>query len=99
MRIALRSQVSLLVLLTLFCALTAITSFAQTLTTLASFNETNGAYPYASLVQGIDGNLYGAILSGGDNPNCPPDGCGTVVKISPQGTVTRLYRGSARLTG
>ena len=99
MRIALRSQVSLLVFLTLFCAVTAIASFAQTLTTLASFNETNGAYPYASLVQGIDGNLYGAILSGGDNPNCPPDGCGTVVKISPQGTVTRLYRGSARLTG
>ena len=91
MRIALRSQVSLLVFLTLFCALTAITSFAQTLTTLASFNETNGAYPYASLVQGIDGNLYGAILSGGDNPNCGPDGCGTVAKISPQGTVTRLY--------
>jgi uncharacterized repeat protein (TIGR03803 family) len=74
-----------------FCAAMVISSPAQTLTTLASFNETDGAYPYASLVQGIDGNLYGAIFSGGDNPNCIPDGCGTVVRISPQGTVTRLY--------
>ena len=91
MRIALRSHLSLLAFLALFCAAMTIASSAQTLTTLASFNETNGAYPYASLVQGTDGNLYGAIYSGGDNPNCSPDGCGTVISISPQGTVTRLY--------
>ena len=69
----------------------AIACPAQTLTTVVSFNGTNGADPLSSLVQGVDGNFYGAIFSGGDNPNCVPDGCGTVVRVSPHGAVTRLY--------
>lgn len=37
------------------------------LTTLVSFNTTNGAYPQAGLTLGPDGSLYGATYSGGTN--------------------------------
>jgi uncharacterized repeat protein (TIGR03803 family) len=35
------------------------------LTTLVSFNSTNGAGPRAGLMQGTDGNFYGTTVSGG----------------------------------
>src|SRR5579863_2252447 len=70
----------------LFCLMTAIVSPAQTLTTLASFDGTNGADPlYMSIVQGPDGDIYGTTFSGGKNAN------GTVFKITPTGTLTTLY--------
>ena len=60
-----------------------------TLTTLYSFCSqsgcTDGDYPYASLVQGTDGNFYGTTANGGAN------GGGTVFKITPTGTLTTLY--------
>ena len=59
-----------------------------TLTTLRSFNATNGRGPH-SLVQGIDGNIYGATGSGGTSTDCP-SGCGTFFKITPNGTLTTL---------
>jgi uncharacterized repeat protein (TIGR03803 family) len=64
---------------------TAIASPAQTFTTLASFNGSNGRNPQATLVQGRDGNLYGTAMIGG------ADKWGTVFKLTRAGKVTRLY--------
>ena len=58
-----------------------------TLTTLHSFDGTDGSSPFAALVQGTDGNLYGTT-SGGGNDNCS---CGTIFKITPEGTLTTLH--------
>jgi uncharacterized repeat protein (TIGR03803 family) len=45
------------------------------LTTLISFNRTNGAYPLASLTVGSDGNFYGTTSQGGLH------GAGTIYRI------------------
>src|SRR6202035_1752645 len=58
---------------------------AQKLTTLYSFAGSDGAQPYAGLVQGSDGNFYGTTSGGGVNLG------GTVFKITPSGTLTTLY--------
>ncbi len=76
----------------LFCAAETMLSSAQTFTTLASFDGTDGVVPYGSLVQGLNGNLYGTTYSGGSNDsNCGEYGCGTVFEITPAGELTRLY--------
>src|ERR1022692_3258116 len=67
------------------CATTAIALPAQTLTTLFSFDGTDGAVPQAGLVQATNGDLYGTTVSGGANTN------GTVFKITPGGALTTLY--------
>jgi uncharacterized repeat protein (TIGR03803 family) len=68
------------------CAATTVAAHAQTFTTLVNFDGTNGGAPeYMSLIQGIDGNLYGTTASGGLNNG------GTVFKMSPAGTLTTLY--------
>ncbi len=64
---------------------TAIASTAQTLHSIASFDESDGAAPDAALVQGSDGNLYGTTNVGGAS------GYGTVFKISVGGTPTVLH--------
>lgn len=46
------------------------------LTTLFSFNGTNGAFPRAGLAQGPDGSLYGTTTYGGTNDN------GTVFRVT-----------------
>ena len=56
-----------------------------TLTTLASFGNTNGSHPQAGLVQGSDGNFYGTTVEGGTNS------LGTVFQISTNGALTSLY--------
>jgi uncharacterized repeat protein (TIGR03803 family) len=66
-------------------AATGVASPAQTFTTLYSFDNSDGAYPVAPLVQATDGNLYGTTSSGGAN-----DG-GTFFKIAPSGRLTTLY--------
>src|SRR5580704_4602588 len=68
------------------CAAMAIGAHAQTFTTLVNFDGTNGSAPeYMSLIQGIDGNLYGTTAGGGAN-----DG-GTVFKLTRNGVLTTLY--------
>ena len=56
-----------------------------TLTLLHSFDLTDGSIPYAALVQGSDGNLYGTTYEGGADDN------GTVFKITPGGALTTLH--------
>jgi uncharacterized repeat protein (TIGR03803 family) len=59
---------------------------AQTFTTLARFDGTDGAFPYATLVQGLDGVFYGAAYDGGT-----PESGGTVFEITAAGKLTTLY--------
>ncbi len=77
--------------LLLLCAATAIASPAQTFRTLVNFNGANGSYPQSSLVQGLDGNFYGTTVMGGDLTCYPPNGCGTVFKVTRSGKLTTLY--------
>ncbi len=77
----------------MFCAVMTITSSAQLLNTLLSFNGSNGQHPDSSLIQATDGNFYGVTQNGGvSNQNCTSVGCGTVFKITPSGTLTTLYQ-------
>jgi uncharacterized repeat protein (TIGR03803 family) len=69
------------------CATTAIALPAQTLTTLFIFDGTDGATPYAGLVQATNGDLYGTTERGGSGIN----DAGTVFRITPGGTLTTLY--------
>jgi uncharacterized repeat protein (TIGR03803 family) len=65
---------------------TATGARAQTFTTLADFEGTNGSFPgYGPVVQGIDGNLYGTTGGGGANNE------GTVFKLTAGGELTTLY--------
>ena len=66
---------------------------AGELTTLYSFCSKlgcgDGAGPVAALIQGVDGDLYGATSIGG-SLNCDT-GCGTVFRITPGGNLTTLF--------
>jgi uncharacterized repeat protein (TIGR03803 family) len=73
-----------------FCVVAAISSPAQTFTTLHTFALTDGAFPFGALVQGPDGNFYGTTVQGNGRNQCY-GGCGTVFKITPQGTLTTLH--------
>lgn len=68
----------------LFCAAAAISSSAQTFTSLVSFDGTDGGFP-SNLVQSVDGNLYGTTFTYGGN------GSGTAFKTTPQGELTTIY--------
>jgi uncharacterized repeat protein (TIGR03803 family) len=57
---------------------------AQTLQTLCSFNNANGAFPYAGLTLGSDGNFYGTTGEGDSGIY------GTVFKVTTNGTLTTL---------
>ena len=52
---------------------------------LYAFGGSDGAYPYAGLVQGTDGSLYGTTLDGGAAND------GTVFRITTAGQETVLY--------
>jgi uncharacterized repeat protein (TIGR03803 family) len=56
-----------------------------TLTTMHSFDLTDGTNPYAGLVQATNGDFYGTTEEGGANDY------GTVFKMTPSGTLTTLH--------
>jgi uncharacterized repeat protein (TIGR03803 family) len=56
-----------------------------TFTKLYSFAYTDGANPFAGLIQGSDGNLYGTTYAGGAH------GLGTVFQMTTNGALTTLH--------
>ena len=54
-------------------------------TKLYAFTNSDGANPYAGLIQGSDGNLYGTTYAGGQND------LGTVFRVSTDGVLTTLH--------
>jgi uncharacterized repeat protein (TIGR03803 family) len=60
------------------------------LTTLVSFNCTNGASPMAELLQATDGNFYGTTCVGGQYDDHNANGYGTVFRVTPDGQLTTL---------
>ena len=55
---------------------------------------TDGAAPFAGLIQGTDGNFYGTTTAGGANVHG-----GTIFKITPAGKLTTLYSFCAITSG
>ena len=65
--------------------------------TTPCFDSADGVYNFPnSLIQGSDGNFYGSTYAGGDllctsGFTEPFVGCGTLFKITPEGTLTTLH--------
>jgi len=78
----------------LFGSIYQMTS-SGTVTTIYTFcptkSCTDGSYPHATLIQGADGNFYGTTLQGGNLSCNGSNGCGTIFKVTPSGTLTTLY--------
>ena len=79
-----------LVVAVLFCLATTVLS-AQTFTSLADFERSNGAGPL-QIIQGLNGSFYGVTIAGGSDPYCPRNAdCGTIFEITLAGKVTTLH--------
>ncbi|MGA2601334.1 MAG: choice-of-anchor tandem repeat GloVer-containing protein [Bryobacteraceae bacterium] len=77
--------------LVMLSAAAAVTLSAQE-TTIYSLQNTNGANPFASLLQANDGNFYGTTYGGGSSVNGGSGaGNGVVFQITPSGTLTVIY--------
>ncbi len=85
MRVAHATKFFLLAALLLTLA-AAVPSPAQTFTSLHSFVGTDGSYPYAGLIQGTNGKLFGTTSYGGAFSTG-----GSVFTITNGGTLKTLY--------
>ena len=79
-----------------FCVAGTMGASAQTFKTLVNFNESNGAYPqWGALAQGLNGELYGTTSGGGlFRQVCflnPDSLCGTIYKVTADGTLTIVH--------
>ena len=63
----------------------AVRAQAQTYTTLAEFDGSNGSSPAGSLTQATDGNFYGVTRFGGAFNE------GSVFRVTPDGKITSIY--------
>ncbi len=68
-------------------------SLGQTLTTLVSFTGATGASPWAALIQGTNGDLYGTTVYGGTGGAFD----GTVFKMTRSGILTTLHNECSQL--
>ncbi len=76
------------------CGVVFTTTLSGAVTVLHNFDGTDGTSPNGTLVQDVQGNLYGVTQYGGQSDACAPygaNGCGTVFKITPQGAFSSLY--------
>lgn len=75
-----------------FYGTTTSVAYAYKITAAGAFTLLTGFIgpPYGPLFQASDGNFYGMTYDGGSD-GCFQEGCGTVFKMTPNGTVTTLY--------
>src|SRR5512140_3860548 len=73
------------VIVALYLMMVSAGSGAHDLTTLVSFNITNGAQPWGNLIQGSDGNFYGTTRLGGM-------GAGTVFQLKRHGHIETVHQ-------
>jgi uncharacterized repeat protein (TIGR03803 family) len=55
-------------------------------------NCSDGAYPYAGVIEDQSGNLYGTAEFGGGGLNCDGETCGVIFEIAANGTYTVLHQ-------
>lgn len=60
-------------------------------TSLASFDGTNGWAPYAGVIEGRDGAFYGTATYGGTLTDQDTNGCGTVFRVTTDGKFRTLF--------
>jgi uncharacterized repeat protein (TIGR03803 family) len=85
MRLAVASAALALVVAPVLAVIAIQPAQAQTFTTLASFDGTNGGDNLAPLVQATNGKLYGSTIQGGSTNN------GNIFELTTGGTLTSLY--------
>ena len=76
---------------TLADLLTALDSAGGKLTIVDSFDNSDGYYPDAPLVQAANGNFYGTTLLGGGSGPCEFASCGTIFSLTSGGALTTLH--------
>lgn len=69
----------------LFLAGAAVPLLAQKLTTLHSFENSDSYFPYAGVIQGTNGDFFGAGSDGGSA------GGGSIFKMTVKGALTPIY--------